>query len=110
MNTEAKNAGLNDAIVNQLTIADQATRRLTAKGIKVIAAMANGRRPLLMVDAMPEGVVTAVKQKYPNGQGGTTLVHAATFFGCQLEYMQDVYSESQAAAVHAAPRLEVVRG
>lgn len=110
MSNENQPQGLNDVVANELITACAAAQRLAEQGIKVFAAMANGRQPLLMCDRMPEGVVSGLKSRYPNGRGGMTLVHAAVFAGCRLECMRDVYSESQAAAVRAAPRLEVVRG
>lgn len=110
MINENQPQGLNDVITNELITAGVVTQQLALQGIKVFAAMANGRRPLLMCDRMPEGVVTGVKCRYPNGQGGTTLVHAGTFAGCQLEWMQDVPGVSPVVMARAKPRLEVVRG
>lgn len=101
--------GRNATVTNELLLAAAVTQQLAAKGVTVFAAMANGRRPLLMCDRMPPGVVTGVKCRYPNGQGGTTLVHAATYAECQLEWMQDVPGVSPVMPA-ARPRLEVVSG
>lgn len=109
MNDTAQLEGLNNLVANELLDACTVTQLLATQGVKVFAAMANGRRPLLMCDRMPAGVVTGVKCRYPNGKGGTTLVHAATYAGCQLEWMQDVPGVSPVLVERAKPRLEVVR-
>lgn len=112
MNTEKTAPAANDDIASALELALAATRGLTAEGITVICGFANGRRPVLYVDRMPDGVVSVVKRSHPNGSGGTTVVRAAPYCGCQLEWMHDVYNGSQAAALQAAQQrhLEVVRG
>lgn len=76
-----KNAGITDALAD----ARSAIAALNAAGVCVIAVLANGRRPLLMIDRMPDGVVSVVKRWHPNGQGGQTIVRAAQWHGCQLE-------------------------
>lgn len=112
MNTEKTAPAANDDIASALQLALAATQGLAAEGVKVICALANGRRPLLYVDRMPDGVVSGIKRSHPNGFGGTTVVRAAPYCGCQLEWMHDVYSGSQAVALQAAQQrhLEVVRG
>lgn len=93
MNTTAERAApapqLNDAMINELDTASAAVLLLADMGIRVIAAMANGRRPLLMVDRLPESVPSVIKRQHPNGAGGMTYTRAAEFFGCQLEYTFD---------------------
>jgi len=78
------------AIDNALQLAGAVVRKLTEQGVYVIAAMANGRRPLLRVDRMPEGVTAVVKRSHPNGMGGIRLVQAAEYMQCQLEWMYDL--------------------
>lgn len=73
-----------------LHCAAAATRHLEAAGVVVLAAMLNGRRPLLFVDRMPEGVWASLKRRTPNHFGGFTEIHAAEFEGCQIETMRDV--------------------
>lgn len=90
-------------ISNALSHAAAVTLLLAERGVAVVAAMTNGRRPLLVVNRMPEGIESAVKRTEPNGLGGRTVVRAAAFHGCQLEAMQDVPG-------HREPvRLQVVR-
>lgn len=112
MNTENTVPAANDDIVSALDLARSATQGLAAEGVKVLFALANGRRPLLYVDRMPDGVVSSIKRSHPNGYGGTTVVRAASYCGCQLEWMHDIYSGGQAAAMQAAQQrsLEVIRG
>lgn len=92
-----------DVIANAMTHAALVTLRLREDGIGVIAAMANGRRPTIMVDALPPGLPRVVKRRHPNGVGGTTVVEASEFHGCQLEWMHDVPNGQ-------APDLYVVQG
>lgn len=80
---------LNDQMVNALEAASAATLLLADMGIRVIAALANGRQPLLMVNRLPESVPSVIKRQHPNGMGGMSYVRAAQFFGCQLEYLFD---------------------
>jgi len=75
---------------HHLAQASVVTLRLQEEGITVQAALFNGRRPVLMVDGMPRGVEYGTKRSHPNGLGGTTVVDAAQFHGCQLERMRDV--------------------
>lgn len=79
--------------------ATAATERLAAAGIAVMAAMFNGRRPLLFVDRMPEGVWASLKRRTPNHFGGFTEIHAAEFEGCQIETMRDVVGPPPAQRV-----------
>lgn len=89
-------------IADRLNVAHVATRLLQREGVVVHAAIINGaRRPLLIVDRLPNGTKGSQKQRYPNGQGGTTIVEAVTHYGCQLEWMHDVYSDAQAARIKA---------
>ena len=87
MTTKTVNAVDGESIVHQLTRAAAATMLLADDGVRVMAALANGRRPLLVVDQMPPGTRSIVKRRYPNGIGGHTSVYAAEFYGCQLEMM-----------------------
>lgn len=77
-------------LADALALASTVTRALAGAGVNVIAALANGRRPLLYVDRMPAGVETVVKRSYPNHLGGRTVVRAAHYDGCQLEQMTDL--------------------
>lgn len=101
----------NTDIASALVTASAATLLLNLDGVTVIAALANGRRPVLMVTRLPPGVDSVVKRRYPNGMGGTTVVRAAHYEGCQLEYMYDVPGIAAGALLRAdRPVLEVVRG
>ena len=75
-----------------LQLAATAARVLVDAGSRVIGAYANGRRPVLIVDAPPSFVHGLVKRTNPNGAGKTTLVYAASFHGCQLEWMRDIHT------------------
>ncbi len=105
----------NDNVSDNLNKAYSAVATLDRHGITIYAALIVGdRRPTLVVSRIPDGVESAVKQRHPNGSGGTTVVRAALFMGCQLEYSQDVVSEAQAARIGAAlasggNHLQVVR-
>lgn len=107
--------GPNDAFTDAINIAYAATAMLSKLGIKVYAAMLRPeRRPTLMVDALPDGMASVVKSRHPNGDGGTTVISATVYQGCQLEWMHDVYSSEQAARITRTlnggkPALEVVR-
>lgn len=83
----------NAYVAGALAVACQAISALNDAGVSVIAAMANGRRPLLIVDRIPEGAASVIKRRNPNGMGGTTIVRAAEWHGCQLEAMQDEYPQ-----------------
>ena len=90
-------------IANALAHGAEVTLRLEKMGITVIAAMANGRRPLLYVTRMPPDVPFVVKRSYPNHLGGRTVVRAAKFDECQLESMHD-----EPGVRAPAPHLQVV--
>lgn len=101
----------NAEIANALVLASAATLLLNLDGVTVTAALANGRRPVLVVTHLPRGINSVVKRHYPNGMGGTTVVRAAHYEGCQLEYMYDVPGIAAGAPLRAdRPVLEVVRG
>lgn len=91
--TTTKPTHHNAVVIDALSVARAATQALNDDGVCVIAAMANGRRPLLMVNRIPDGLATVVKRQHPNGYGGTTIVRAAEAFGCQLEAMADEYPD-----------------
>lgn len=111
MNTESRACGANEVIASALELAREATHRLTDAGIHIYCAWANGRRPVLYVDRIPEGVESSVKRQHPNGAGGVTVVRAAPYYGCQLETMQDVPSDRVVPIEAPLKRhLEVVRG
>lgn len=101
MRTKAAPGDAGDSIVNQLTRAASVTMLLADQGIQVLAALTNGRRPLLVVDNMPEGTVASVKRRYPGACGRWTAIYAAEYYGCQLETLRDVAGP---------PQLEVARG
>ncbi|MEI2428661.1 hypothetical protein RDV84_00325 [Lysobacter yananisis] len=88
-------------MVSQLTRAASVTMLLADQGIQVLAALANGRRPLLIVDHMPKDTVATVKRRYPGAFGRLTAIYAAEYYGCQLETIREVAGPA---------RLEVVRG
>ena len=79
-------------LANALALASVATGCLLAEGVRVVAAFANGRRPLLVVDRMPGQLQSVIKMIHPNGRGGRTVVRATRYRGCQLEWMEDVAS------------------
>ena len=91
--TPTKHIHHNAVVIDALSVARAATQALNNDGVCVIAAMANGRQPLLMVDRIPDGLSSVVKRQHPNGYGGTTYVRAASAFGCQLEAMSDEYPD-----------------
>lgn len=82
-----------------LQTATDASRLLVNAKVTIIAAYANGRRPVLIIDAPPPFVVGALKRQHPNGKGGTTVVMAASFNGCQLEWMRDIPGVAEVQAV-----------
>lgn len=86
-------------ISNALAHAAAVTLRLGEEGVSVVAAMANGRRPVLMVDRLPKDIPSVVKRSHRNGWGGMTVVRAAHYDGCQLEWMQDTAGAYAAEAV-----------
>lgn len=88
METKATDNVLPDA----LQLAANAARSLVGCGIQVLASYANGRRPVLIIDKPPRFVRGAVKRRQPNGRGGITLACAASYQGCQIEWLQDVPS------------------
>jgi|GEM_PF-2588282 len=110
------NAASNTAIAAGTASAHAVVDRLVGIGIKVyVVQVIADRRPTLVVDALPEGVKSGIKARFPNGQGGTTEVHAAEYMGCQLECSCDTYTEEQAARITRAlsggkAQLEVVDG
>ena len=67
------------------------------KGLPTATTQSPGRSLL----SSPNGTKGSQKQRYPNGQGGTTIVEAAVHYGCQLEWMHDVYSAEQAERIKA---------
>ncbi|MFC3716835.1 hypothetical protein ACFONC_11800 [Luteimonas soli] len=77
-----------NGMANQMTQAAVVTLRLAELGIEVIATLCNGRRPVLVVNGMPPNVEVGIKRREPSGMGGHTVVEAAHFHGCQLEYMR----------------------
>lgn len=109
MTTESQPLPQNAQLGAALIDAAAALEALNAAGIRVIAALANGRRPLLMVERMPEGVVSVVKRKHPNGCGGYTVVRATQWCGCQLEAMHDELPP-ETRVQQCGRALEVVRG
>lgn len=88
-------------IASALELAAKATRLLEDQGVSVIAAMANGRRPLLYVTRIPRELGAVVKRSYGNGLCGRTVVRAAQFEGCQLESMTDEPNPPQARRLQA---------
>lgn len=108
MNTanDTKASQLNDAMIKELSDATAAAAMLAQAGICVFAVLANGRRPLLMVDRLPADIPSTVKRHHPNGMGGTTFVRAASYHGCQLEWMHDTFTD----CTGVLPAREVARG
>lgn len=100
------NARISDALGD----ASGAVEALTREGVRVLAAMANGRRPLLMVDRLPADVLSVVKRRSPNGVGGTTVVRATEWHGCQLECLQDEMPAAMRISSCGRPLVEVARG
>lgn len=109
MTTENPHAQHNLQLGDALADARTAIAALNTEDVCVVAVMANGRRPLLMIDRMPDGVVSVIKRKHPNGRGGHTVVRATEWHGCQLEAMHDELPE--AARVQLCGRsLEAAHG
>lgn len=98
----------NETISNALLTARAAIHALNQDGVHIIAALANGRRPLLMVDRIPGDLRVVVKRQHPNGRGGTTVVRAAEAYGCQLEAMADEYPDGQQVPARAYEQREGV--
>lgn len=90
MNPNPHKQAAEPTVFNALTLAATCTLLLVDHGVQVIAALANGRRPVLMVDRLPPGLQGVAKRSHGNGCGGTTVITAAEFHGCQLEWMHDV--------------------
>lgn len=99
----------NNHLKAALGIARNAINALSQEGVAVLAVMAHKRRPLLLVDRMPQGVVSGIKRRYPNGVGGTTIVRATDWQGCQLEAMHDELPRPERVR-QCGRALEVVRG
>lgn len=78
-----------EIVIDAIETAKAAARRLANAGVTVFAVMANGRQPVLYIDQAPAGVAYVAKRQTPNGIGGTTVLYAAPFHGCQLEWMRD---------------------
>ena len=85
-----------DIVLDEIELAKRALRRLANAGVAVFALTANGRRPVLYIDAPPPGVQGVSKRQSPNGIGGTTVLYAAPFDGCQLEWMRDYPAQAPA--------------
>jgi len=84
---------------DHLQQATEAARQLVAASAAIIAMYANGRRPVLIIDAPPPFVTGSIKRRTPNALGGVTEVYAASFHGCQLEWMRDIPGTAQVQAV-----------
>lgn len=93
-----------NVLSNALAQAAVVTLLLAEKGISVIGAYANGRRPVLAVTHLPEGVESAIKVRHPNGRGGSTEILAAQYHGCQIEAMRDVPGKEQPFALRVVGR------
>lgn len=89
MNTAAETESKTEVVIFAIEQAKHAARRLANAGITVHAIIANGRRPVLLIDRAPAGIAYVAKRQSPNGMGGTAVVYAAQFAGCQLEWMRD---------------------
>jgi len=94
----------NASVAGALAVASHALCALNNAGVTVLSVLANGRRPLLIIDRIPDDVISVIKRRHPNGVGGTTVVRAAEWHGCQLEASCDVPRPNPLRA------LEVVRG
>ena len=108
--TETPIAEQNGHLVSAMANARGAIQTLSDRGFSVYAVVANGRRPVLMVDRIPDELVSVVKRRSPNGRGGHTVVRATEWSGCQLESMHDEMPESARVHLCGRPVLEVVRG
>lgn len=84
------NDNLTNVMPDHLQLAADAAREVVAAKSNIIAAFANGRRPVLIIDTPPPFVVGSIKRRSPNALGGVTEVYAASFHGCQLEWMRDL--------------------
>lgn len=70
-----------------LTLARIAASKLAELGITVYTAKVSGPAlPLLYVSTLPAGIDYGLRSRYPDGRGGTVLIHAAVFEGCRLEW------------------------
>lgn len=111
MSNKVETLQYNRLLHSELTIARDAITMLNALDVRVIAVMANGRRPLLMIDHIPDSFPSALKRKHPNGFGGSTIVLAAEAYGCQLEAMHDEYPDGTVISAGAdMPRAQVAHG
>ena len=107
---ETPHAGKNDHLSTAMASARSAIQVLSDRGFCVYAVVANGRRPVLMVDRIPDELVSVVKRRNPNGRGGHTVVRATEWAGCQLEAMHDEMPAGARVQMCGRPLLEVVRG
>lgn len=82
-----------EIVIDEIEVAKRAGRRLHNAGVTVFAVTANGRRPVLYIDTPPADLVGVSKRQTPNGIGGTTVLYAAPFHGCQLEWLRDFPGE-----------------
>ena len=108
--TDNPRAQRNDHLASAMANARNAIQTLSGRGFCVYAVVANGRRPVLMVDRIPDELVSVVKRRNPNGRGGYTVVRATEWAGCQLESMHDEMPETARVRLCGRPVLEVARG
>lgn len=81
---------IDTTVVTALHDAASAADRLALFGVTVLMAYANGRRPVLVVDTPPSFVRGVIKRASPDGNGGIERVHAAPFYGVQIEWLEHV--------------------
>ena len=109
--TDTTPAPRNATLVDALLTARAAIAELNREGICVLfASFVAEHRPTLMVDRLPDGVVSVIKRRHPNGIGGICTVRATQWHGCQLECMQDEPPQEARVKDCGRPLLEVVRG
>lgn len=78
---------INLPLCHGLAAARIAAAKLAALGVTVYSAKVSGAAlPLLYVSTLPVGIDFAMRSRYPDGRGGTVLIHAALFEGCRLEW------------------------
>ncbi|MGB3393220.1 MAG: hypothetical protein WA956_05730 [Stenotrophomonas sp.] len=70
-----------------LALARLAAQKLAGQGITVYAAKVRGPLlPVLYVNTLPAGIDYGLRCRYPDGHGGTVLIHSALYEGCRLEW------------------------
>lgn len=101
----------NSQVAEALATARLTIAMLNDENIAVLGVLAtDGRRPTLIVERLPHGVVSVIKRRHPNGMGGITTVRATQWNGCQLEAMRDEPAGTARVSACGRAAEEVARG